>query len=256
VVIYSAVWLIDTLQRGFLYCKVLTRHGQVAQLVERGPEKAGVGGSIPSLATISFNNLAIGKKCESFSSPNNTPTSAFEIASHIGSKLSARVVARTRNFQLGNQNSSSFIFTTQKTVQQKSKGMQRIPRMQYLMRIGGGRFPFHSCTDKLPRRWADCRKGSQTVFSSKRIGRSYSDLVVDRNSRPSATIKVQPSGRNRRRLIQTACIIWGVSLIRATGAAACRISNRSILHRVRSFSFGQSKGVSSRLASGRVDSGV
>ena len=26
--------------------------GQVAQLVERGPEKAGVGGSIPSLATI------------------------------------------------------------------------------------------------------------------------------------------------------------------------------------------------------------
>jgi hypothetical protein len=25
--------------------------GQVAQLVERGPEKAGVGGSIPSLAT-------------------------------------------------------------------------------------------------------------------------------------------------------------------------------------------------------------
>ena|GEM_PF-3053201 len=32
--------------------------GQVAQLVERGPEKAGVGGSIPSLATTSFNNLA------------------------------------------------------------------------------------------------------------------------------------------------------------------------------------------------------
>ena len=29
-----------------------SRHGQVAQLVERGPEKAGVGGSIPSLATI------------------------------------------------------------------------------------------------------------------------------------------------------------------------------------------------------------
>jgi hypothetical protein len=28
-----------------------SRHGQVAQLVERGPEKAGVGGSIPSLAT-------------------------------------------------------------------------------------------------------------------------------------------------------------------------------------------------------------
>ncbi|MDX6529291.1 MAG: hypothetical protein QOH41_1581 [Blastocatellia bacterium] len=28
--------------------------GQVAQLVERGPEKAGVGGSTPSLATISL----------------------------------------------------------------------------------------------------------------------------------------------------------------------------------------------------------
>jgi hypothetical protein len=29
----------------------LENPGQVAQLVERGPEKAGVGGSIPSLAT-------------------------------------------------------------------------------------------------------------------------------------------------------------------------------------------------------------
>ena len=29
----------------------LPTRGQVAQLVERGPEKAGVGGSIPSLAT-------------------------------------------------------------------------------------------------------------------------------------------------------------------------------------------------------------
>ena len=32
--------------------------GQVAQVVERSPEKAGVGGSTPSLATISFNGLA------------------------------------------------------------------------------------------------------------------------------------------------------------------------------------------------------
>ena len=32
--------------------------GQVAQLVERSPEKAGVGGATPSLATISFSNLA------------------------------------------------------------------------------------------------------------------------------------------------------------------------------------------------------
>jgi hypothetical protein len=30
-------------------------------LVERGPEKAGVGGSIPSLATNNFNNLQIAK---------------------------------------------------------------------------------------------------------------------------------------------------------------------------------------------------
>jgi hypothetical protein len=36
---------------------VTSAFGQVAQLVERGPEKAGVGGSIPSLATILFNNL-------------------------------------------------------------------------------------------------------------------------------------------------------------------------------------------------------
>jgi hypothetical protein len=51
----------DSLQSAYLYCKFLNRHGQVAQLVERGPEKAGVGGSIPSLATISFNNLQIAK---------------------------------------------------------------------------------------------------------------------------------------------------------------------------------------------------
>ena len=41
-----------------------SRHGQVAQLVERGPEKAGVGGSIPSLATNTFNNLAIAKNIQ------------------------------------------------------------------------------------------------------------------------------------------------------------------------------------------------
>jgi hypothetical protein len=33
-------------------------------LVERGPEKAGVGGSIPSLATINFNNLQIAKNIQ------------------------------------------------------------------------------------------------------------------------------------------------------------------------------------------------
>jgi hypothetical protein len=33
-------------------------------LVERGPEKAGVGGSIPSLATNTFNNLQIAKNIQ------------------------------------------------------------------------------------------------------------------------------------------------------------------------------------------------
>ena len=40
---------------GSYTAKSLHAIGQVAQLVERGPEKAGVGGSIPSLATIFFN---------------------------------------------------------------------------------------------------------------------------------------------------------------------------------------------------------
>src|SRR5579859_6667372 len=35
------------------------QRGQVAQVVERSPEKAGVGGSTPSLATILISNLAI-----------------------------------------------------------------------------------------------------------------------------------------------------------------------------------------------------
>src|SRR6266568_1866607 len=37
-------------------------YGQVAQLVERGPEKAGVGGSIPSLATIKSRQKLKGKR--------------------------------------------------------------------------------------------------------------------------------------------------------------------------------------------------
>lgn len=40
--------------------------GQVAQLVERGPEKAGVGGSTPSLATTIFNNLTTARNLEIF----------------------------------------------------------------------------------------------------------------------------------------------------------------------------------------------
>ena len=41
----------DTLPGGFYTADSSIAIGQVAQLVERGPEKAGVGGSIPSLAT-------------------------------------------------------------------------------------------------------------------------------------------------------------------------------------------------------------
>jgi hypothetical protein len=49
----------------FLYYALFPKpSGQVAQLVERGPEKAGVGGSIPSLATNNFNNLAIAKNTQ------------------------------------------------------------------------------------------------------------------------------------------------------------------------------------------------
>jgi hypothetical protein len=45
-----------------------------------GPEKAGVGGSIPSLATNTFNNLATAKKSEKISRAYNTRTS---VASHF-----------------------------------------------------------------------------------------------------------------------------------------------------------------------------
>ena len=49
----------------FLYYALFSKPpGQVAQLVERGPEKAGVGGSIPSLATNNFNNLQIAKNIQ------------------------------------------------------------------------------------------------------------------------------------------------------------------------------------------------
>jgi len=40
-----------------------------------GPEKAGVGGSIPSLATIPFNNLAAAKERVKISRAHNTRTS-------------------------------------------------------------------------------------------------------------------------------------------------------------------------------------
>ena len=44
-------------------------------MVERGPEKAGVGGSIPSLATNNFNNLASLKNRVKISRAHNTRTS-------------------------------------------------------------------------------------------------------------------------------------------------------------------------------------
>jgi hypothetical protein len=46
-------------------------------LVERGPEKAGVGGSIPSLATILFKNLASLKNRVKISRAHNTRTFSF-----------------------------------------------------------------------------------------------------------------------------------------------------------------------------------
>ena len=49
-------------------------------MVERGPEKAGVGGSIPSLATIPFNNLASLKNPVKISRAHNTRPSVLQIS--------------------------------------------------------------------------------------------------------------------------------------------------------------------------------
>jgi hypothetical protein len=57
-----------------------------------GSEKAGVGGSIPSLATNLFNNLAIAKKPVKISRANNTRTSVCLIF--------AFGVARSNNFHI------------------------------------------------------------------------------------------------------------------------------------------------------------
>jgi hypothetical protein len=61
-------------------------------LVERGPEKAGVGGSIPSLATNSFNNLAVAKTVKKFHRAHNTRTSVC-VTFTFG-------VARSNNFDI------------------------------------------------------------------------------------------------------------------------------------------------------------
>jgi len=50
-----------------------------------GPEKAGVGGSIPSLATNPFNNLAIAKNHVKISRAYNTRTLSTIHTSQIGS---------------------------------------------------------------------------------------------------------------------------------------------------------------------------
>jgi len=44
-----------------------------------GPEKVGVGGSIPSLATIPFNNLPTSKRRVKISRAHNTRTSVSQI---------------------------------------------------------------------------------------------------------------------------------------------------------------------------------
>ncbi len=54
----------DSSFRNSLYSRSFLDYGQVAQLVERGPEKAGVGGSIPSLATNISNNLATARNIQ------------------------------------------------------------------------------------------------------------------------------------------------------------------------------------------------
>ena len=59
-------------------------NGQVAQLVERGPEKAGVGGSIPSLATNPFNKLATQKKRVKIS---RAPLNCRRLNSECGNSL-------------------------------------------------------------------------------------------------------------------------------------------------------------------------
>ena len=55
----------------------VSKRGQVAQVVERSPEKAGVGGSTPSLATIIPKNLAAKSR---FFQPTIQPTILTELA--------------------------------------------------------------------------------------------------------------------------------------------------------------------------------
>ena len=59
--LFNSFHLISVASSGLSQLKPKTacdpQNGQVAQLVERSPEKAGVGGSIPSLATNLINKI-------------------------------------------------------------------------------------------------------------------------------------------------------------------------------------------------------
>ena len=59
----------------------VSKRGQVAQVVERSPEKAGVGGSTPSLATIILKNLAAQTRN---SPPMIPPTILIELFPRVG----------------------------------------------------------------------------------------------------------------------------------------------------------------------------
>ena len=69
--------------------------GQVAQLVERGPEKAGVGGSIPSLATTIFAMRSVpGAVATGFSARNTIKVAIPDpVATAPGTDLTATVLS-------------------------------------------------------------------------------------------------------------------------------------------------------------------
>gem|GEM_PF-4535198 len=67
--------------RGPRRAERVSKRGQVAQVVERSPEKAGVGGSTPSLATIISKNLAA--ESRNFQ-PTIQPTILTELAPSAG----------------------------------------------------------------------------------------------------------------------------------------------------------------------------
>lgn len=88
--------MVDTRLTASLYCALSAgkrNPGQVAQLVERGPEKAGVGGSIPSLATKIFKML---QASGGHGSSNDDTLPAFVISPYQVRELSHRRVKHQR----------------------------------------------------------------------------------------------------------------------------------------------------------------